>query len=197
MTRLRATAPHEIPDRPPIQVVPGQHVRVGQRDTEWPAFVFITTGTGAGWVPERYLDTSSDPAEVLTSYDTTELATSAGEELILIERDGPSGWARVRNAAGSQGWVPLRTIEAVPGIEQLPRHTRLPRTRHVQDRTPSAAGHRGRRGYGRNALQPRAGEALLLERFRRGASSRTAFQPAGGCRGDLAILHVPHRCACP
>jgi hypothetical protein len=115
VTRLRATASHEIPDWPPIQVVPGQRVRVGQRDTEWPAFVFITTGTGAGWVPERYLDTSSDPAEVLTSYDTTELATSAGEELILIERDGPSGWARVRNAADSEGWVPLRTIEPVPG----------------------------------------------------------------------------------
>jgi hypothetical protein len=114
MTRLRATAPHEIPDRPPIQVVPGQQVQVGQRDTEWPAFVFITTGNGAGWVPERYLDTSSDPAEAITSYDTTELATTAGEELILIERDDPSGWARVRNAAGSEGWVPLRTIEPVP-----------------------------------------------------------------------------------
>jgi hypothetical protein len=44
MTRLHATAPHEIPDRPPIQVVPGQEVQVGRRDTEWPAFVFITTG---------------------------------------------------------------------------------------------------------------------------------------------------------
>jgi hypothetical protein len=115
MTRLRATAPHQIPDRPPIQLVPGQQVQVGQRDTEWPAFVFITTGTGAGWVPKRYLDTSSDPAEALTGYDTTELATTAGEELILIERDDPSGWARVRNAAGGEGWVPLRTIEPVPG----------------------------------------------------------------------------------
>jgi SH3 domain-containing protein len=115
MTRLRATAPHQIPGRPPIQVVPGQHVRVGRRDTEWPAFVFITTGTGSGWVPERYLDTSSDPAAALTGYDTTELATTAGEELILIVRDDPSGWVRVRNAAGSQGWVPLRTVEPVPG----------------------------------------------------------------------------------
>ena len=114
MTRLRATAPHEIPDRPPIQVMPGQHVQVEQRDTEWPAFVFITTGNGAGWVPERHLDTSSDPAETITSYDTTELATTAGEELILIERDDPSGWARVRNAAGNEEWVPLRTVEPVP-----------------------------------------------------------------------------------
>ena len=114
MTTLRATASHEIPDRPPIQVVSGQQVQVGQRDTEWPAFVFITTGNGAGWVPERYLDTSSDPPQAITSYDTTELATTAGEELTLIEQDGPSGWARVRNTAGSEGWVPLRTIEPAP-----------------------------------------------------------------------------------
>jgi hypothetical protein len=114
MTRLRATTPPQIPDQPPIQVVPGQQVQVGQRDTEWTAFVFITTGDDAGWVPERYLDTSSDPAAALTSYDTSELATTAGEELILIERDDPSDWARVRNAAGSEGWVPLRTVEVVP-----------------------------------------------------------------------------------
>jgi hypothetical protein len=86
----------------------------GQRDTEWPAFVYTTTGDGAGWVPERYLDTSSEPAVVITGYDTTELATTAGEELILVEPDDPSGCARVRNAEGREGWVPWRTVESVP-----------------------------------------------------------------------------------
>jgi hypothetical protein len=113
--RPRATAVHTIPERPPIQVTPGQQVQAGQRDTDWPAFVFITTDDGAGWVPERHLDTSSDPAVVITGYDTTELATTAGEELTLINQDDPSGWAWVRNAAGREGWVPLRTIEPVPG----------------------------------------------------------------------------------
>ena len=60
MTRLRATAAHTIPQRPPIRVTPGQHVRAGQRDTDWP------------------------------------------------------GWAWVRNAAGRQGWVPLRTVGPLP-----------------------------------------------------------------------------------
>ena len=49
MTTLRATAAHTIPQRPPIQVVPGQQVQPGQHDTDWPAFVFITTDDGAGW----------------------------------------------------------------------------------------------------------------------------------------------------
>lgn len=115
MTRLRATTAHVIPERKPIQVTPGQHVRAGQHDTQWPAFVFVTTDDGAGWVPERLLDTSRDPAVVITGYDTTELATTAGEELALISADNPSSWAWVRNAAGREGWVPLSTVEPIPG----------------------------------------------------------------------------------
>lgn len=115
MTMLRAKVAHTIPERPPIRVVPGQRVHAGKRDTEWPEFVFVTTGDGAGWVPERHLDTSSDPAVVLTEYDTTELSTTAGEELTLLQRDDASRWAWVRNAAGREGWVPLRTVEPAPG----------------------------------------------------------------------------------
>jgi hypothetical protein len=100
MIRLRATSNHSIPQRPPIQLVPGQRVRAGRRDTEWPEFVFVTTGDGAGWVPGRFLDTSSDPAVVLAGYDTTELTTTAGEELTLVERDDPSG----RAAACQRCW---------------------------------------------------------------------------------------------
>ena len=115
MTRLRATSAHLIPQRPPVHVVPGQRVRTGQHDAQWPAFVFVTTDDGSGWVPERYLDTSSsDAAVVTTGYDTTELATTAGEELTLIKQDNPSGWAWVRNAAGREGWVPLATVETMP-----------------------------------------------------------------------------------
>ncbi len=135
MTRLRATVAHLIPERPPIHVVPGQCVRAGQRDTQWPAFVFVTTDDGAGWVPERYLDTSSDPAVVITGYETTELATIAGEELTLVEQDSPSEWARVRNAAGREGWVPLNTVEPIPG-ELRAFHAPSIRTR---DRITSSA----------------------------------------------------------
>jgi hypothetical protein len=114
MTRLRAAAAHVVPERPPIRVVPGQRVHTGQHDAEWPAFVFVTTDDGAGWVPERYLDSSCDPAVVISGYDTTELATAAGEELTLIQQDSPSGWAWVRNSTDREGWVPLRTLERIP-----------------------------------------------------------------------------------
>jgi hypothetical protein len=78
MTRLRASKAHPIPQRAPIRVVLGQQVQAGQRDTDWPAFVLITTDDRAGWVPERLLDTSSDSVVVISAYDTTELATTTG-----------------------------------------------------------------------------------------------------------------------
>ncbi len=115
MTTFRAVSSHSIPARPPIHVVSGDRVQVGRRDTEWPEFVFVTTADGVGWVPERCLDMSSDPAVALVGYDTTELPTTAGEALTLVKRDDPSGWAWVRNAAGQEGWVPLRTLAPEPG----------------------------------------------------------------------------------
>ena len=114
MTTLRPRGP---PPTPPARLLRGWPARGwggAPHDTDWPAFVFITTDDGAGWVPERYLDTSSDPAVVVTAYDTTELATAVGEELTLLERDDPSGWALVRNAEGRKGWVPQSTVEPVP-----------------------------------------------------------------------------------
>ena len=114
MTTVRAVKAHAIPGRPPIRVTPGQNVQVGERDTTWPAFAFVTTDDGAGWVPARHIDASSEPAVVLAPYDTTELATAAGELLTVLVIDDPSGWTWVRNALGHEGWVPNDTIEAIP-----------------------------------------------------------------------------------
>ena len=103
--------PHEIPTRSPLLVRPGEVVEVGERDPTWPAFVYISTENGEGWVPARYLTIIGDEVVVETGYDTKELPTAAGEELEIVVRDDASGWHWCRNHAGDQGWVPADTIE--------------------------------------------------------------------------------------
>jgi len=110
-----AQSAHEIPDRPPIQIEVGERVEVGERDREWPAFVFIATSRGAGWVPERHLDRDADGAVVKEAYDTTELPTREGEELEAIREDTRSGWIWCRAKTGREGWVPAQTLVYVGG----------------------------------------------------------------------------------
>jgi uncharacterized protein YgiM (DUF1202 family) len=109
---LIALTAHQIPDRRPIQVAVGEQVRVGETDSEWPAFVMVTTEAGSGWVPERHLDRAGDLATVRVAYDTTELATSEGESLEALEVDSLSGWIWCRAADGREGWVPDKTLGA-------------------------------------------------------------------------------------
>lgn len=110
VSRVAARSAHEIPDRPPIRVVVGDRVKVGERDNEWPAFVFVTSETGSGWVPERHLDRQGSSAVVTEVYDTTELPTKAGEELEVLHEDMPSGWLWCRAKSGREGWVPERVL---------------------------------------------------------------------------------------
>jgi len=99
-----------VPARPPIALVPGDAVTVGERDVEWPAFVFVTAAGGSGWVPSRCLSADSGEATVTAAYDTTELATAPGDELEVLERDDEGGWLRCRAADGREGWVPRRSV---------------------------------------------------------------------------------------
>ena len=116
MKRVRAIRAHVIPDRPPVRVAAGERVAVGECDTTWPAFAFVTTTVGSGWVPARYIsyDTSTGNGVMLEPYDTTELATVAGEVLTVVTADELSGWTWVRNTAGLEGWVPDSSIEPAP-----------------------------------------------------------------------------------
>lgn len=105
-----ARSAHEIPDRPPIRVNVGDRVEVGERDGEWPAFVFVTDQKGSGWIPERHLDRQGASAVVTEGYDTTELPTKEGEELEVLHEDLTSGWLWCRGKNGREGWVPERTL---------------------------------------------------------------------------------------
>ena len=86
MDRIRAAVAHSIPDRSPMSVRSGEVVEVGDRSTGWPAFVFVTGTHGSGWVPSRHLSATVGRAIVETPYDTTELATSAGEVAVVPQR---------------------------------------------------------------------------------------------------------------
>ena len=110
MDRCAALVGHEIPEYPPIQLAEGEVVEVGERDTEWPEFVKVTTKSGSGWVPARHLSVENGQARVNVAYDTTELATIEGEELV-VQRDRISGWTWCRNSEGREGWVPDRTLD--------------------------------------------------------------------------------------
>lgn len=111
MRRVVARTAHEIPQRAPLKLSVGQQVQVGERDTTWPEFVFVTAGHGSGWVPARHLSQSSRRATVLTAYDTTELPTEVGEVLQVVSEDLTSGWLWCRSSTGREGWVPVATVE--------------------------------------------------------------------------------------
>jgi hypothetical protein len=102
---------HRIPGRTPIRIDVGDRVEVGERDTEWPEFVFVTTDAGSGWVPARYLSSDSGKAVVEVAYDTTELEVSPGDALTVLRRDDRSGWWWCRNPDGGEGWVPIAVFE--------------------------------------------------------------------------------------
>lgn len=110
---VRVTESHRSSGRPPIVVRPGEDLVVGVRDDQWPAFVLVTTRTGAeGWVPSRFLERTADGRVTPNrSYDTSELEVDPGALLAVEEADLGSGWLWCQDATGSQGWVPARCVE--------------------------------------------------------------------------------------
>jgi hypothetical protein len=112
MRRAVAKIAHEIPDRPPLRLRVGDRVDVGDRDSNWPEFVFVTAPGGSGWVPARHLSASSGTAVVLTAYDTRELPTHVGEVLDVLAEDLISGWGWCRSSERREGWVPVATLAA-------------------------------------------------------------------------------------
>jgi hypothetical protein len=106
---------HEIPDRPPIRLLAGEVVQAGDRDAEWPEFVFVTASHGAGWVPARHLSALVGTVVVDEPYDTTELPTDIDDTLEVIAEDRQSGWVWCRSTAGREGWVPLKTVVLMDG----------------------------------------------------------------------------------
>jgi len=127
MSYAVAKVAHAIPGRPPLQLAVGERVLVGDRDSEWPEFVFVTAAHGTGWVPARHLSASSGAGVVQTPYDTTELRTEIGDVLKVVVQDLESGWLWCRSRNGREGLVPAKTLEIsdYPGGRSLSYADRL------------------------------------------------------------------------
>jgi uncharacterized protein (TIGR03382 family) len=111
--RALARESHEIPVRPSIQLAAGEQVVAAERDTRWPAFVFVAATSGEGWVPARNLSVDQGAAVVVTPYDTAELAVRKGDIVTVVERDDESGWWWCCSASGAEGWVPVAVLEVL------------------------------------------------------------------------------------
>ena len=110
MRRARVVVSHRAPDRPPIQVLRGDAVLLGERDVDWPEFVWTTVPGGlGGWVPASLFDRDGGAAVALEDYDARELDAEA-DEVVTLHRE-LAGWWWAENALGMQGWIPERALE--------------------------------------------------------------------------------------
>ena len=113
MKRGRVIATHRAPDRPPIRVAPGDAVTLGERDLDWPDFVWTTLAGGlGGWIPAALFDRDAGEAVAQVEYDTRELDADIGE-LLTLHRELASWWW-AENAQGASGWIPARAIDVIP-----------------------------------------------------------------------------------
>jgi hypothetical protein len=113
MRRARVIAAHRAPDRLPIRVAKGDTVTLGERDTDWPDFVWTAVAEGhGGWVPATLFEGQGHgPATALHDYDTRELDADAGA--ILSLHHALAGWWWAENDNGVQGWIPARNLQFI------------------------------------------------------------------------------------
>lgn len=110
MKRARVIATHRAPDRPAIRVSAGDAVTLGDRDIDWPHFVWATLAGGlGGWMPAAMFDAERGHATARDDYDTRELDAEAGEVLVLHHAMADWWWAE--NVLGTTGWIPARNLE--------------------------------------------------------------------------------------
>jgi hypothetical protein len=97
----------------PIRFAAGDSVTLGERDTEWPAFIWAITQDGnAGWAPFDWLRPLGDGrAEALRDYSAQELDVDAGDDVVLHSELGGWWWAERRD--GRCGYVPAGHLEPV------------------------------------------------------------------------------------
>ena len=95
----------------PIRFRKGDSLHVGQQDTEFKDWIWVTTKDGnQGWAPVQYLHIKDEQEAVARkNYTATELDTAIGDALLLHYELNDWGWAEKKD--GSCGWVPMNTTK--------------------------------------------------------------------------------------
>lgn len=94
----------------PIRFSGGETFAVGEEDTEYPGWVWVTTADGnAGWAPITLIEFLGEGrGRGRMDYSAQELDVSAGDEVEVIST--LNGWLWVRSALGLEGWVPAEHV---------------------------------------------------------------------------------------
>lgn len=96
--------------RRPLTLKPGDRLTVGDRDTEWTAYLWCISSDGTGgWVPQDYLVIADDGTATATAdYSTVELAVNVGDVVAGYQSAG--NWTWCVSEDGRAGWVPNRAL---------------------------------------------------------------------------------------
>ncbi len=110
--RITAVANHVSLYPDPIRFSQGDPLQIGNRVSEYPGWIWVTTASGKkGWAPESYIRKSSDSAGFAShDYTAKELNTLEGDR--LVKHGELNDWLWVENEYGESGWVPKTTTNA-------------------------------------------------------------------------------------
>lgn len=110
MKRARVLCNYRTQYHDPIGFVAGEVLVLGQRDSEWPEFIWTTDPRGrSGWTPLSVIERDAAPIVARSDYSARELDADAGDVITLLSETG--GWWWAQHPAGAPGWIPARDLD--------------------------------------------------------------------------------------
>jgi hypothetical protein len=104
-----AIASYSPQNKSPISGVRGDVFTLGQRDDEFPGWIWTTAPDGrSGWTHESFLEMTGDRATLREDYTAQELTIRVGDTLEILREVG--GWLWCRTASGNLGWLPASHV---------------------------------------------------------------------------------------
>jgi hypothetical protein len=106
----RVVKDYKSPYPDPLEIAEGEVLRVSQKESDWPGWVWCTNSAGtSGWIPESCVERTGTQGRVLRPFTTKELSVRVGEELSCEEME--SGWIWCTNSQNQHGWVPVNHVQ--------------------------------------------------------------------------------------